>query len=606
MSISNFTEFNLPRNAYASFDAVSMKQLIINRLKTAEKFQDIDFEGSNISALVDVIAYMYHVLIFYLNQTSSEATFSQAELFENINKIVSLIGYKPHGYHTSSITISEFTASSDIIPGSYLLPRFSYINVDGSTYTFTEDVFFEKTNNGDENIDSVTKNNILYQGDVKEYPTETALGEAFEIKTITVQDLINNSVIIDNNNIFVFVKDSNTNKWVEWKEVDSVYGQEATARVFEKRFNENLNYELKFGNNVNGKQLNLGDQIAIYYLQSKGSAGKIGSNLLNGKQLSLYNTNRWNEIYNDIKISAATKITSNDLTYLNINNETASTNFKTYESAEEIKKNAPLMFMSQNRCVTVDDFESKISSKFSNIIQTTKVVNNQDYTKYYLKYFYDIGLERPNQEERVLMNQVLFSDSCDFNNVYCFIVPKYGSIINEQIPSSISISQKQAIAESFRDIKLINQNIVVCDPIYNAFDIGLPFPDETNTEVIRDETKLKIYRDPAFNTSKELIKSNVFSIIQDFFDISNNKLGSLLNLSQLSQDILTIPGIQKIETYRNNKNNEFFVSRINFVVWNPLYPEVTLESTSQNYSLQYFQFPFFYQISNLLNKIEVI
>jgi hypothetical protein len=190
--------------------------------------------------------------------------------------------------------------------------------------------------------------------------------------------------------------------------------------------------------------------------------------------------------------------------------------------------------------------------------------------------------------------------------VYCFIVPKYGSIINEQIPSSISISQKQAIAESFRDIKLINQNIVVCDPIYNAFDIGLPFPDETNTEVIRDETKLKIYRDPAFNTSKELIKSNVFSIIQDFFDISNNKLGSLLNLSQLSQDILTIPGIQKIETYRNNKNNEFFVSRINFVVWNPLYPEVTLESTSQNYSLQYFQFPFFYQISNLLNKIEVI
>lgn len=606
MSISNFTEFNLPRNAYASFDAVSMKQLIVNRLKTSEKFQDIDFEGSNISALVDVIAYMYHVLMFYLNQTSSEATFSQAELFENINKIVSLIGYKPHGYHTASLAISEFTANSDLIPGSYLLPRFSYINVDGSTYTFTEDVFFEKTISGDENIDSVINNNILYQGDVKEYPIETALGEAFEIKTITIQDLINNTTIIDNNNIFVFVKDVYTEKWVEWTEVDTVYGQESTAGVFEKRFNENLNYELKFGNNVNGKQLNLGDQIAIYYLQSKGSSGKIGSNLLNGKQLSLYNTNRWNEIYSDIRVSPAKKITANELTYFNVNNETASTNFKTYESAAEIKKNAPLMFMSQNRCVTVDDFESKISSKFSNIIETTKVVNNQDYTKYYLKYYYDIGLERPNQEERVLMNQVLFSDSCDFNNVYCFVVPKYGSILNEETPLGLPISQKQAIVESFNDVKLINQNVVVCDPIYNAFDIGLPFPDETNTELVRSETKLKIYRDPAYNTSKELIKSNVFSIIEKFFDISNNKLGSVLNLSQLSQDILTIPGIQKIETFRNNKNNEFFVSRINFVVWNPLYPEATLESTSQNYSLQYFQFPFFYQISNLLNKIEVI
>jgi hypothetical protein len=606
MAISNFTEFNLPRNAYAAFDAVSMKQLIVNRLKTSEKFQDIDFEGSNISALVDVVAYMYHVLLFYVNQTSAEATFSQAELFENINKIVSLIGYKPHGYHTPSVTLSEFSANSNLIPGSYLLPRFSYINVDGSTYTFTEDVFFEKSVNESENIDSVVNNAVLYQGDVKEYPITTALGEAFEIKVITIQDLINNTTIIDNNNIFVFVRDIYTEKWSEWKEVDTVYGQESTAKVFEKRFNENLNYELKFGNDVNGKQLNAGDQIAIYYLQSKGTTGKIGSNLLTGRQLSLYNTNRWNEIYSDIRISNATKIDVNQLTYFNLNNETASTNFKSYETVDEIKKNAPLMFMSQNRCVTVGDFESKISSKFSNIIENTKVVNNQDYTKYYLKYFYDIGLERPNQDERVLMNQVLFSDSCDFNNVYCFVVPKYGSILNEETPIGLPISQKQAIVESFNDIKLINQNVVVCDPIYNAFDIGLPFPDETNTDLVRAETKLKIYRDPAYNTSKELIKSNVFDIIQKFFDIANNKLGSILNLAQLSQDILSIPGIQKIETHRYSKDNEFFVSKINFVVWNPLYPEATLENTSQNYALQYFQFPFFYQISNLLNKIEVI
>ncbi len=606
MSITNFTEFNLPRNAYAAFDAVSMKQLIVNRLKASEKFQDIDFEGSNISALVDVIAYMYHVMMFYLNQTSSEATFSQAELFENINKIVSLIGYKPHGYHTASVTISEFTANSDLSPGSYLLPRFSSVDVDGSSYTFTEDIFFEKTISNDENIESVINNNILYQGNVKEYPTTTALGEAFEIKTITIQDLINNTTVIDNNNIFVFIRDVYTEKWTEWKEVDTVYGQDPGARVFEKRFNENLNYELKFGNNVNGKQLNLGDQIAIYYLQSKGTTGRIGSNLLTGRQLSLYNTNRWSEIYSDIKTSNTTQLEAYQLNYINLNNQTASTNFKSYESAEEIKKNAPLMFMSQNRCVTVGDFESKILSKFSNIIEDVKVVNNQNYTKYFLKYFYDIGLERPNQEERVLMNQVLFSDSCDFNNVYCFVVPKYGAIQNEESPLTLPISQKLAINESFADTKLINQNVVICDPIYNAFDIGLPFPNETNAELVRSETKLKIYRDPAYNTSKELIKSNVFDIIQKFFDISNNKLGNTLNFTQLSQDILNIPGIQKIETYRDSPGNQFFVSRINFVVWNPLYPEATLENTSQNYAMQYFQFPFFYQISNLLNKIEVI
>lgn len=606
MAISNFTEFNLPRNAYAAFDAVSMKQLIVNRLKASEKFQDIDFEGSNISALVDVIAYMYHVLMFYLNQTSSEATFSQAELFENINKIVSLIGYKPHGYHTASVALSEFTVSSDLAPGSYLLPRFSYINVDGSTYTFTEDVFFEKTNTGIENIESIINNNILYQGDVKEFPITTALGEAFELKVIAIQDLINNTTIIDNNNIFVFVRDVYSEKWVEWVEVDTVYGQEPNARVFEKRFNENLNYELKFGNNVNGKQLNLGDQIAIYYIQSKGSSGRIGSNLLTGRQLSIYNTNRWNEIYSDIRTTTTNKLESYQLNYINLDNQTASTNFKNYETVDEIKKNAPLMFMSQNRCVTVGDFESKISSKFSNLIQDVKVVNNQNYTKYFLKYFYDIGLERPNQEERVLMNQVLFSDSCDFNNVYCFVVPKYGAILNEETPQTLPISQKQSIVESFANTKLINQNVVVCDPIYNAFDIGLPFPEETDSETVRSETYLRIFRETGYNTSKELIKSSVLSKIEQFFDISKNKLGGILNFAQLSQDILNIPGIAKIETFRNNPGNEFSVSKINVITWNPLYPDSTLESTSQNYALAYFQFPFFYQISNLINKIEVI
>jgi hypothetical protein len=262
--------------------------------------------------------------------------------------------------------------------------------------------------------------------------------------------------------------------------------------------------------------------------------------------------------------------------------------------------------MSQNRCVTVGDFELFISNKFSNIIHDTKVANNQNYTKYYLKYFYDIGLEKPNQDERVLLNQVLFSDSCDFNNIYCFVVPKYGAILNEEIPLTLPISQKQAIVESFANTKLINQNIVVCDPIYNAFDIGLPYTDETNTDLVRSQTKIRVYRDIGYNTSKELIKSSVFNLINEFFDISKNELGGTLNFNQLSRDILNIPGIQKVETFRDDAGNTFSANRINFITWNPLYPDTTLESTSQNYTLQYFQFPFFYQISNLLNKIEVI
>ena len=66
------TDFSLNKDAYTSFDALTLKQLIKKRLNDGDVFTDQIFEGSNISAIIDIIAYSYHTLLFYLNQTSSE------------------------------------------------------------------------------------------------------------------------------------------------------------------------------------------------------------------------------------------------------------------------------------------------------------------------------------------------------------------------------------------------------------------------------------------------------------------------------------------------------------------------------------------------------
>ena len=104
---SDLTEFNLPTNAYTGFDAQSMRDLIVNRLNadTTINFTDQNFEGSNVSALIDILAYTYHTLLFYLNQTSSESNFADAELYENVNRIVKLIGYKPLGAQTCILPV---------------------------------------------------------------------------------------------------------------------------------------------------------------------------------------------------------------------------------------------------------------------------------------------------------------------------------------------------------------------------------------------------------------------------------------------------------------------------------------------------------------------
>ena len=91
MSDTKTLEYNLPTDAYINFDAVSLKNFIIQRLNESSKFTDQNYEGSNLSSLIDIIAYTTHVLMFYLNQTSSESLFTQSSIYENMNRIIKLV-----------------------------------------------------------------------------------------------------------------------------------------------------------------------------------------------------------------------------------------------------------------------------------------------------------------------------------------------------------------------------------------------------------------------------------------------------------------------------------------------------------------------------------
>jgi hypothetical protein len=609
MSTETFTEFNLPRNAYAAFDALSIKQLMINRIKNSGLFPDIDYEGSNINGLLDPIAYSYHVLLFYLNQTASDSTFTQAELFENMNKIVSLIGYKTTGNHTATLNVSVSADKELIGRRSYTIKRFSKISIKNIPYAFNTDITFQKELlNQPEYISTIGDNNLLYQGVFKEYPLYTSIGENFEQFTLNINYPLDNqsTKMVDHNNIFVFVKDINTNKWSEWKEISSLYLADSISTVFEKRLNEYEHYEIKFGNNINGKRLNVGDLIQIYYLESDGSKGLISNNDSKQGKLVLYSSGQYNEIFDDIKDNNLNYISAEDITLLKFDNPYSSVQPTYTETVDEIRKNAPLIFSSQNRVVTTADYESFVNKNFSNILQTVKAVSNKEYTSQYLSYFYDLGLERPNLDDKLLFNQVSFNDACDFNNVYIFCVPKLGAIQNETTPIELFFAQKQSIIDKLNQFKMVNHNPVICDPIYVAFDFGLPLIGEAITPSIKDSTVLRITRNDNEIISKNQIKGLAFNIIKNFFRQTNNNLEQLLDLTNLSYNLLNINGVKSVETVRKSGTDEYKTSKLSFIYWNPFYNNANINYTAQNMKLKFFEFPFFYQISNLINKIEVI
>ena len=179
---SKFTDFNLNIDSYAAFDATSLRDLIINRLNNQNIFTDQVFQGSNLSSVIDIIAYSYHVLLFYLNKTSSESMFSDAVVYENMNRIVKLLNYSPVGYRTSTCV---FGCETTIASGFYTIPRYSFVDADGIIFSTREDIPFDARDN--KVIVTDESKYILYQGKYTEYPDYTAIGEAFENVVISVK-----------------------------------------------------------------------------------------------------------------------------------------------------------------------------------------------------------------------------------------------------------------------------------------------------------------------------------------------------------------------------------------------------------------------------------
>lgn len=602
MSDPKTLEYNLPTDAYINFDAVSLKNFIIQRLNESSKFTDQNYEGSNLSSLIDIIAYTTHVLMFYLNQTSSESLFTQSSIYENMNRIIKLVGYNPTGKQTSQVPIN-CTADSTLPIGSYYLKKYSYFLVDNIQYTILDDFYFEKVTSSNEDITTINDNLILYQGSVGEYPIYTSEGLEFETFPIVVDNLVNSNDdnFIADGTITVYVKEQDTDTWFEYSKVNTIFFSSANEKIYELRLNENGHYEVKFGNGTFGKKLEQNDQVKVMYLLSDGDAGIISKNIINGNKLFNYSSSIFNQIYTDVYNQTSTLITKDKSSLLTFINPLNSTTISDAESVEDLKKNVPFLISSQYRLVSEQDYEIYLKKSIPNILKSVKVANNDKFLEEYIQYFYNICID-PNKVTRVLLNQVNFADSCDFNNVNIFCVPDFIISVDESYPTYLPNSFKNLIRDLTNDKKMLSHEIIPRDPVYMAFDIGYS-PTPATKDVYYD-SKILITLDKNTRISKQTIKEAVRNKIVNFFKAENNQLGGIMNLSTLTSDILNIEGVNLIQT-TNSENNATF-NGLSFISWNPIFEGIDSEFVNQNTTMSFFKFPYFYRPNNLINKIEII
>lgn len=602
MATGVYPEFKLAPNAYTAFDATSLKRLMIQRLNNPSNavFTDQNFEGSNLNAIIDIVAYSYQTLLFYLNQTSSESVFTESQLYENINRIVKLLNYNPVGPQTCALPF--IGNSSQLEAGVYTIPRYSFLNVNGINYTFTQDITLEKTTGAGVNeiLKQFSSTYLLYQGKMTEYPTQISSGAPFEIFALLPGD----NVIVDNFNINVYVLEVQTGTYIEYKRVDSLFLYGPQDRVYEIRLNENKHYEIKFGDNITGRQLSLNDAVAIYFLQSDGFNGQLNANKLNNTPISLFNTPRFNQIFADVRDDNLTYLTAQQALLININNNVDSTAFFDAETVESIRNRAPQTFTSQYRLVNATDYENFVYTNFASFVYSTKVLSNTQYLNSHLKYLTDsLKLNDPNLDTNVLSNQILFSSSCNFNNVYIYCVPKTSASKITTITKNnfITPAQKNFIISAINSVKTVTAEPIIMDPVYIAFQFG--YGTSIDDSAIQDtnfQSRLIVTTNPNVVVNKDKIKNTIISLIQSYFDLQ--VLGGIVNITDLNAQILDIPGVQTIQT----SNTQGPRNSLSFIYYNFQYPNIDVKSSVSSVKLEEFMYPYLPDYYTLANLITIL
>ncbi len=96
----------MPLVNFSNVDFDEIKQSIKDYLRSNSNFTDYDFEGSNLSTIIDTLAYNSYISSYNANMVSNEVFLDSATLRENVVSIARNIGYLPRSRKSSKSNIS--------------------------------------------------------------------------------------------------------------------------------------------------------------------------------------------------------------------------------------------------------------------------------------------------------------------------------------------------------------------------------------------------------------------------------------------------------------------------------------------------------------------
>ena len=351
---------------FTNLDFEQIKITLRDYLQSNSEFTDYDFEGSNLSTILDVLAYNTYINSYNANMIANEVFIDSATLRENVVALARNVGYLPRSRKSSRASINFFVDVSEITPNpANLTLRAGPVASTGGQFNGQSFVFGVP-----EDITvSVSDGIALFEGIEVYEGTYLSQSFVYSSRNKNQKFILPNSGI-DLDSLVVSVRPSvDSSVSIKYTKQDNLFSEDTNSVV-----NSNSNiyfihevsgeqYELIFGDGVFGKALEDGNVIDVSYILTSGSDGNGITNFTFSG--SLYYTRN----------SVENTITSGISLLTSVN---PSSGGESIESIDSIRKFAPQVYATQNRALSANDYEILIPSKIYPETESISVFGGED------------------------------------------------------------------------------------------------------------------------------------------------------------------------------------------------------------------------------------
>lgn len=330
---------------FTNLDFDQIKTSIKDYIRSNSEFTDYDFEGSNLSILIDTLAYNTYITAYNTNAVVNEVFLDSAVLRQNVVSLARNIGYVPQSKKAARavVTVLAGVPATGISSSTPTLTLKAGVVATGTAndlnYSFCvpEDIT-TSVSDGYANFRNIS----IYEG-------------SFVKSTFTVdnsqpdQKFILPNPGVDLSTLVVKVRPSEGDEVSEeYEKIDNIVGLTTVSKKYLVQEVSGEKYELVFGDGIIGKKLDNNNFIEATYIVTNGKEANGVTNLsFNG--VILDNTN--------------TFIPQTDLSITTV--ESAADGAE-IESIKSIKNYAPRLYASQYRAVSANDYEAIVPVIYPN------------------------------------------------------------------------------------------------------------------------------------------------------------------------------------------------------------------------------------------------